>query len=815
MRARACHVSLVFTAALAVICACASDEKDLANSSNSSETTPKVRYAYDPLGRLVQAASSDGIGVQYSYDAVGNITSIRRLEAGALRIVDFSPPSGMVGSTVAVYGSGFSVTASENAVSVNGISAMVTSATATALTVNVPQGATTGKISVTSASGSTTSSAAFMVLSSSSAPGISGFTPTVATLGTVVSVTGVNFQVNPENDKVSVGGKLAKVVKDGSSPTGTLLKFTVPSTMASGKIEVTTPFGNALSTDELFTLPTGVNATDVEAIARIAVGGPPLSVTTTTAGKKIMLAFNAQLGQRLHLVAIGGTFTAGFSADVYGPTGAKLQTLNMTNNSVNDFSAPAVAGPHAIVVNPATTDKGSVQLSLVADVTGAIALDGSTAVSLSSAQNARLSFASPANTGHGLAVTGLAFTPSSGLPIPAMTVTLRAADGTSLATCSFPSTVSCDFDPASFVSAATYFLDFDPNALYAATFGAVLSADAAGSVALDAAPTTVTIARAGQNARYSFAGAAGQGVTVVLSGSTLDDGNPSTTSTTQVQVVRTNGSVLASNSFNNFSSGLALDATLPDTGSYAILIKPSGLDSGVVNLDVKTVATGALTLDGSTPVSLSAGRNGRFSFTAQAATGYGLALTNLIFTPSTSTPAPQVAVTLRKADGTTLSTCALTASNSCDLPPTSFATTSSYFLDVDPNGIVAASFDVVLSADLDGTIEVDAPAPTTVLFARAGQNARYRFNGSAGQLVKVVVSGNALDDGDPTTVNAAQLQVFKPSSPNTASTGSRGFNTLTPGFTLNLTLPETGTYAITIHPGGLDRGSLDLGVTHQ
>jgi YD repeat-containing protein len=813
MRARACHVALVSTAALAVMCGCASDEKGPANSSSSSEAPPKVRYAYDPLGRLVQAASSDGSGVQYSYDAVGNITSIRRLEVGTLRIVDFSPPSGTVGSTVAVYGSGFSVTASENAVSVNGISATVTSATATALTVSVPQGATTGKISVTNASGSATSSAAFMVLSFSSEPGISGFTPAVATLGTVVSVTGVNFQVKPENDKVSVGGRLAKVVKDGSSPTGTLLKFTVPSTMASGKIEVTTPFGHALSTDELFTLPTGVNTTDVEAAARIVVGGPPLSMTTTTAGKKMLLAFDAQLGQRLHMVASGGTFAAGFAADVYGPTGTKLQTLNMQNNSVSDFSTPAIAGPHAIVVNPATSDNGSVQLSLVADATGAIALDGSTAVSLSSAQNARFSFTSPARTGYGLAVTGLAFTPSSGIPIPTMTVTLRAADDTSLATCSFPNTASCDFDSASFVSAATYFLDFDPNALYAATFGAVLSADAAGSVELDTAPTTVTIARAGQNARYSLAGAAGQGVTVVLSGSTLDDGNPSTTSTTLVQIVRPNDGVLASNSFNNFSSGLALDVTLPDTGSYAILIKPSGLDSGVVNLEVKTVATGALTVDDSTPVSLSTGRNGRFIFTAQAATGYGLALANLVFTPSTSTPAPQVTVTLRKADGTALSTCAFTASNSCDLPLTSFATTSSYFLDLDPNGIVSASFDVVLSADLDGTIEVDAPAPTTVLFARAGQNARYHFSGTAGQQVKVVVGGNALDDGNPATVNVTQLAVFKPSSPNTASIGSRGFNTMTPGFTLNLTLPETGTYVITINPGGLDSGSLDLGVT--
>jgi len=138
--------------------ACVSDDKDIGTASTASGAAPKVRYAYDPLGRLVQAASFDGTAVQYSYDAVGNITAIRRLAPGALRVVDFTPPSGTLGSTVAVFGSGFSASASENTVAFNGTAATVTSATETALTVTVPVGATTGKITVTSAAGSATSS---------------------------------------------------------------------------------------------------------------------------------------------------------------------------------------------------------------------------------------------------------------------------------------------------------------------------------------------------------------------------------------------------------------------------------------------------------------------------------------------------------------------------------------------------------------------------------------------------------------------------------------------------------------------------------
>jgi YD repeat-containing protein len=381
---------------------CASDDKDLGTASIASATVPKVRYAYDPLGRLVQAASFDGTAVQYSYDAVGNITAIRRLAPGTLRVVDFTPPSGTFGTPVTVFGSGFSASASENAVAFNGTSAMVTSATETALTVRVPVGATTGRITVTNAAGSATSNTDYMVLSSSSAPGIASFTPAVGTRGTVISITGINFQTRPRDNKVSVGGQIAEIVQDASSPTATLLKATVPSTTASGKVEVTTQFGRALSSDEFFALPATVMPTDVEATGRVTVNGPPLVLTTTTAGKKLVLVFHAQIGQRLHLLATDGTFTNGFFVDIYGAAGTKLQTLSMSNNSVGDFIAPvALSGTHTIVISPTASDRGRIRLGVVADATGAIALDGSTAVSLVSGQNAHLSFAAQANTGHG------------------------------------------------------------------------------------------------------------------------------------------------------------------------------------------------------------------------------------------------------------------------------------------------------------------------------------------------------------------------------------------------------------------------------
>lgn len=63
-------------------------------------------------------------------------------------ITSFTPASGVVGATVTITGTNFSTTTTNNTVTFNGVAATVTAATATQLTVTVPTGATTGKITV-------------------------------------------------------------------------------------------------------------------------------------------------------------------------------------------------------------------------------------------------------------------------------------------------------------------------------------------------------------------------------------------------------------------------------------------------------------------------------------------------------------------------------------------------------------------------------------------------------------------------------------------------------------------------------------------
>jgi len=65
-------------------------------------------------------------------------------------ISSFSPMSGVAGDVVIISGIDFSSILSNNTVSFNGVNASVTEATANSLTVLVPEGANTGKISIES-----------------------------------------------------------------------------------------------------------------------------------------------------------------------------------------------------------------------------------------------------------------------------------------------------------------------------------------------------------------------------------------------------------------------------------------------------------------------------------------------------------------------------------------------------------------------------------------------------------------------------------------------------------------------------------------
>ena len=105
-----------------------------------------VRYLYDEFGRITGEIDSNGQSTDYTYDARGNILSIKNSSATTVSITGFTPTSGTAGNAVTIYGTGFSNTASQNSVSFNGVAATITSATAISLVALVPTGASSGPI---------------------------------------------------------------------------------------------------------------------------------------------------------------------------------------------------------------------------------------------------------------------------------------------------------------------------------------------------------------------------------------------------------------------------------------------------------------------------------------------------------------------------------------------------------------------------------------------------------------------------------------------------------------------------------------------
>src|SRR5438105_8328222 len=78
-----------------------------------------VSYFYDENGRLIGSSGPSG-AVQYVYDAAGNTIATNRADASTTSVVDFSPKTGLFGTSVTIWGSGYSTTPSQNTVSFNG-----------------------------------------------------------------------------------------------------------------------------------------------------------------------------------------------------------------------------------------------------------------------------------------------------------------------------------------------------------------------------------------------------------------------------------------------------------------------------------------------------------------------------------------------------------------------------------------------------------------------------------------------------------------------------------------------------------------------
>ncbi|MFZ3001479.1 MAG: IPT/TIG domain-containing protein, partial [Undibacterium umbellatum] len=474
-----------------------------------------VQYVYDKLGRLVNVVAADGSSVQYTYDAVGNIQGIQKNATTALAIAEFSPSSGSAGTAVTIFGSGFDTVVANNIVKFNGKPATVTVATANSLTASAPVDVATGKITISNTNGLATSSADFVV-GVAAAPTITGFTPIMGSSGTVVTVTGSNYQLNKTDNKVSFGNSFAAV----SSVTSSSLLTSPPASPVSGKISISTPYGQAISSSDFYGLPMGVSSADIGYAGRLSVNAPATKVSTSTAGKKAVLLFEGVGQQYLSLLSTAGTFAANVNVAVYRPDGNLLVTGVITNTDNFELPKLPISGTYTILLTPGSSDKGDLNLSLMP--AGTMNIDAVTPLSVVAGQVQRFTFTAEAGKTFGLSLTDLKFIGTAS-GTKNVKVYLERGDGTAIYDWTFTQDGSCDlYVPQWFATTGTYVLRFVPAFPFAASFNAILSKDIEAGILLPGAvPIKLTTIFPGQNGRYTFNATTGQSFNLAITGNTM------------------------------------------------------------------------------------------------------------------------------------------------------------------------------------------------------------------------------------------------------------------------------------------------------
>ena len=741
-----------------------------------------VSYVYDGLGRLLAVVDSSGDTVTYAYDSTGNLLSISRYTSSSISIINVTPGQGPVGTAVTISGTGFSTTPSQNAVTFNGTAASVTSATSTQLQVTVPAAATTGLIAVTAPAGSATSALPFTVTAGSGAPAITSFTPSVGQAGTSVTVTGTNFETVPTQNRLTFNLGRAVV----GTATATSLGATVPGLGTSGRLTVVTPGGTAQSANDFFAPPSPYTAASVSTTGRLLIGGSSLSITIPAAGKIGMAVFDGAAGQQVSLgVGPGNIIQAGVYLN--RPDGTQLATTSpvIYGGDLHLASLP-VTGTYTILYVPGGSYTGSVALTLSQDLqAGAIVTGGgSVPVSITRAgQRARLSFSGTAGQRLSLGIAG---------PTVTATYTVSNPDGTTLTSSPFGQAASLDLPPLPVTG--TYGILIDPEYAKTGSMTLTLSEEVSGTITVDGASLPLTISRAGQRARLTFAGVAGQRLSLLMQNTSAPTGGTTT-------VFRADGTTHGTLIFGNGTWTLDL-AALTVTGTYTVLIDPNGVGTGSTTLWLSSEVSGTITLGGAAvPVSVvRPGQRVRLTFSGTA--GQRVSLN------ATAVTVSQAVVSILNPNESVLgtwptqSTKTVFASGTAFLDPNSLGTTATYSVLVDPATAATGNVTITLydvPPDVTGSVTINSAALHVTLTV-PGQQAFLTFPGTTGRAITV--------RGVNSTVGCVNVFLINPTGGGYSVIGP-----CTASFTLPSTLAQTGTYTIRVDPSAANIGSVDISVT--
>jgi RHS repeat-associated protein len=735
-----------------------------------------VDYAYDGAGQLraVTQAGTGGQSARYDYDDAGNLTSVERSASTALTVSSVVPSQAPAGASVTVNGTGFATAAAGNTVRFNGTAATVTQASAVRLAVTVPSGATSGAVTVTTSAGTATSKQAFTVGAAAPAPSITGLSPTRAVAGATVTISGSGFATSAAGNIVSFGRTRARV----TAATATSLTVTLPAAAGSGRVTVVTAGGSASSGSDFVVVPRPYASTDVANTGVLAVDGSSAQIEVPAAGQVALWRFTGTKGQRLSLGLTGETFDTDFRVALFSPYGAPFARIQFDEAWLNSVLSGALAlpplptsGTYQVAIDPEATGTGTVTATLSSRVTGALSLTGGgTQVALARAgQQAELTVNAAAGQRINLGFTSPTF--ASGVTA---TTTILEPNGSMMLT--------ADGNPRRLLSIASG-SDYDFTASLAGNYTILFGTtdQSTGSVTVTASPDldagalvvgtakTVSISRPGQDARMTFAGTAGQRLSLDFPAFTF-------AYAPIVVVYSPDGGVLKQQNATSLHVDLP---DLPATGTYTILVSPYSSTGSFTALLGQRQDAGSITVTGpAVTVTLpAAGRTAELGFTATAGQRLSFAFSSWTFASGSTLratvydPSGGVVVVY---DVFSLSTFAFAAPSA-----------GSYRLTL-ANGSNTGSVAMTLSAEANGGALTPGTAKT-VTASRLGQPTAFSFAGTAGQRLTLSFASYTFSYGLTVTVVRPDGTVFKQKTLDSLEVD------LDP-------LPLAGTYQIRLQP---------------
>jgi RHS repeat-associated protein len=489
--------------------------------------------------------------------------------------------------------------------------------------------------------------------------------------------------------------------------------------------------------------------------------GTAKTVSIARPGQDARMTYTATAGQRLSLDFTAYSFAFAPWVTVYGPDGALLLETSVSSLHL-DLPDATVAGTYAIVVSPfSSTGSFTAVLSQRQDA-GTITTTGpSVTVSLTAAgRTAELGFTATAGQRLAFAFSSWTFASTSTLR-----ATVYGPSGAVVAAYDVGS-LSTFFFTAQ--TAGNYRLTL-ANSTNTGSVAVTLSAEVNGGALTVGTAKTVTASRIGQPTLLTFAGTAGQRLSLSFASYTFQY-------VLFVTVVRPDGTVFKQSNLATLEYDLD---PLPVAGTYQVILAPYAETGSTVLTLRQRADAGAATVGGAAKV-LTIGTAGQYvetSFTATANQRLAFGFTSWTFTSTANLRARLI-----NAQGVAVFDSAYIKDAAIDATAPAAGT---YRLIVYPSTLSAGSVTLTLSEQANaGTIALNTAK--TVTFSRVGQSARMTYAGTAGQNL-------ALTSTNVTTMYYPSVVVRRPDGSVLTQSGG--------GATVNIaTLPTTGTYEIAVSP---------------